>query len=379
MAARLGSLVLFLVSLTLSAEAASFVYLHYIVDIGWMPAYLRQTPGRGPGWLTERDPWGAWHSPNRTDRQTSRCFSVSLQSNSYGARDRDRVADGDANRTVVLGDSFAEGWGVEANERLSDLLEARTHREFLNFGIENDVGPLQYQILYQRLAAKFTHDRVLILFLPDNDFTDNDADYWRRFRPDYDERYRPYYEPDGAGGYRTFYPVPKPPDGYADARSVPPGAWNAEAGRWLQRNSWSVVLYRYIGLQFYRASSSSGYLDYTPAQLDAVQWSFAKIKALAGERQVTIAVIPRPNDFARIASSGDHRLIDALERFGREHDIGVIDLMKWMPTVEPRTQTYFLPCDGHWSATGNRIAADALAAAQAADFATPAAHAEQAH
>ena len=378
MAARLGSLALLLLSLTLSAEIGSFVYLHYVADIGWVPGYMRPAAAPGPGWLTEREAWGAWHSPNQAERQNSRCFSVSLQSNSYGARDRERSVDEGADRTVVLGDSFAEGWGVEAEERVSDLLEARFHREFLNFGVENDVGPLQYQILYEQLATKFSHDRVLILFLPDNDFTDNDADYWRRFRPDFDERHRPYYQADGAGAYRAFYPAPKPPEGYADARSVPVGAGSGEVGNWLRRNSWSLVLYRYIGLQFYRASDYSGYLDYTAEQLSAVLWSFAKIKALAGEREVTIAVIPRPNDFVRAASSGDHRLVDALDRFGREHDVKVVDLMKWMPAIEPRTGRYYLTCDGHWSAAGNRIAADALAAASGAD---PAARArvEQTH
>lgn len=370
MAARFGSLLLLLLSVTLSAEAASFVYLRYIAGIGWEPAYLRHT-GQGVGWLTEREPWGAWHSPERSDRQNSRCFSVALHSNSYGARDRERPAAGEAARTVVLGDSFAVGWGVEAGERVSDLLEARLHRPFLNFGIENDVGPLQYQILYDRLARHFTHDRVLILFLPDNDFTDNDAGYWRRFRPDYDERYRPYYRGDGAGGYQPFYPVPKPPEGYPDARSVPAQAWSGETVQWLRRNSWSVVLYRYIGLQFYRAADYSGYLDYTPPQLDAVLWSFARIKALASERDVTIAVIPRPNDFLRVGRTGDHQLIDALERFGAAHDIRIVDLMKWMPTIEPNTRSYFLPCDGHWSAAGNRIAADALVAAGAVAASVP--------
>jgi hypothetical protein len=78
---------------------------------------------------------------------------------------------------------------------------------------------------------------------------------------------------------------------------------------------------------------------------------------------MTIAVIPRPNDFARVRAAGNNRLIVALNRFGREHDIDIVDLMQWMPTIEPRTDRYYLPCDGHWSAAGNRIAADALTAA----------------
>src|ERR1700722_815130 len=332
MAGRLGSLALLLVSLAISCEVGSFVVLHYVLGIGWLPEYAQGRSPQGPGWLTEREAWGAWHAPNRDDRQQSRCFSVSLDSNSYGARDRERAVDGDPHRTVVLGDSFAEGWGVEADQRLSDLLEARYHREFLNFGVENDVGPLQYQILYERLASKFSHDRVLILFLPDNDFTDNDADYWRRFRSDFHERYRPYYQAsDPDGGYRAFYPVPPPPDGFADWHSVPPAGWTAWATGWPRRNLWSLAMYRYLGLQLYRMGTYSGYLDYSADQLKAVLSSFAKIKELAGDRRGTIGGIPRQKDFARGGAA--------------------------------RTERYYLPCDGHWSDVGNRVAADALAAA----------------
>src|ERR1700722_11459973 len=341
MAGRLGSLALLLVSLAISCEVGSFVVLHYVLGIGWLPEYAQGRSPQGPGWLTEREAWGAWHAPNRDDRQQSRCFSVSLDSNSYGARDRERAVDGDPHRTVVLGDSFAEGWGVEADQRLSDLLEARYHREFLNFGVENDVGPLQYQILYERLASKFSHDRVLILFLPDNDFTDNDADYWRRFRPDFPERYRPYYQAAGAGEYWAFYPAPKPAEGYADLHSMPPAGWGAWAAAWPRRNLWSLAMRRYLGLQFYRMGTYSGYLDYTAEQLNAVLWSFARIKQLAGDR---------PGDFKRVAATGDHRLIEALDRFGREHGVEIVDLMQWMPTVEPYAEAYYLPCDGHWNA-----------------------------
>jgi lysophospholipase L1-like esterase len=363
MAGRLGSVALLLVSLTLSAEAGSFVYLHYVVKVSWMPDYASQSMWQGDAWFTEREAWGAWHQPNATSRQQGQCFSVALHANSVGARDRERTIDGNASRTIVLGDSFAEGWGVEADERVSNLLEARLHREFLNFAAENDLGPLQYQILYERLASKFAHDQVLIMLLPDNDFTDNDAEYWRRTRPDFYERHRPYYQAAEPDGYRAFYPVAIPPDGFRDWYSVPPIGLRAQAANFIWRNSWSVTLYRYLSLQGYHRGDYSGYLDYTEDQLKAVLWSLAKIKELAGDRRVTVAVIPRLRDFQRVSASGDHRLSEALDRFGQAHGIEVVDLMQLMPAVEPRTETYYLPCEGHWSAAGNRIAADALAAA----------------
>src|SRR5260370_3496868 len=360
MAARLRSLALLLLSLAISCEAGSFVFLHYVKRSQWAPQYVQSSGSLGLGWITERDAWGAWHEPNRNDRKEGRCFSVALHSNSFGARDRERTVDGYPHRTVVLGDSFAEGRGVEARERLSDLLEARYHREYLNLGVWSAVGPLSYQILYERLASKFAHDRVLIMFLPDNDFTDNDPDYWRSFRPDFRERYRPYYTLVKPDDYQAFYPVSQPPDGFPNWYSVPTAGWAAWAADWPRRNLWSLTMYRYLRVRLTGLSIYSGYLDYTVDQLKAGLWSFARIKALAGDRQVTILVIPRPQDFERVGASGDRRLIEALDLVGSQQALPIVGLMQWMPKIEPRIDGYFLPCDGHWSAAGNRVAADAL-------------------
>jgi hypothetical protein len=61
MAGRLGSLALLLLSLAVSCEAGSFVFLHYIARVGWAPEYLMGSGPRGPGWLTEREGSGAWY------------------------------------------------------------------------------------------------------------------------------------------------------------------------------------------------------------------------------------------------------------------------------------------------------------------------------
>jgi hypothetical protein len=313
----------------------------------------------GAPWLTEVDPWGAWHLPNATSRQQKACFSVSLSSNSVGARDRERDLAGNPHRTIVLGDSFDEGFGVEAAERVSDLLERRLKREFLNFGTQFDFGPLQYQIIYDKLAARFSHDQVLILFLPDNDFTDNDLEWWRRNRLDFSRRYRPYYQP-ADDGYVPYYPVPNPKD--AAAHAAPPGLL-ATIRDTIIENSWTVAAYRDASFSHSRPAHYSGYFDFTDAQLKAVLWSFSQIKKLAGARNVTIAIIPRRGDFARVAAEGKNPLGDVMKRFGAENGINIVDLLPLMPAIEPDTNQYFFRCDGHWSPLGNRVAAEVLAKA----------------
>jgi hypothetical protein len=356
---RLASALLIAVLAVASCEFACFVWLTYFDRSGWHPRYT-QGPGEFTGpWLTEDEPWGAWHLPNAASRQQKSCFSVGLRSNSVGARDRERELNGDSHRTIVLGDSFAEGLGVEAAERVSDLLEQRLHREFLNFGAQDDFGPLQYQIVYDKLAAHFSHDQVLILFLPDNDFTDNDQRFWRRYRPDFSHRYRPYYQA-AEDSYVPYYPVPDPREAAANAEKP---SLLADIRDTIAENSWTVLAYRSVRFSHSRPRNYSGYFDFGDDQLKAVLWSFAQIKKLAGERTVTIVIIPRRGDFTRVAAEGSNRLGDIMKRFGAENGIDIIDLLPLTPAIEPDINRYFLSCDGHWSALGNRVAAEALATA----------------
>lgn len=357
---RLASTLLLAVLLTISCEFAAFVWLHYVAKAGWHPRYVPSPAAYAAPWLTENEPWGAWHVANTESRHEGKCYSVALRSNSAGARDRERAVDGDPHRTIVLGDSMTEGFGVEAGERVSDRLEARLGREFLNFGVTNDFGPLQEQILYQQLASRYAHDQVLILFLPDNDFTDNDRDYWQLYRPDYGRRYRPYYQAAASGGYVPYYPVARPGEGQAGPAA---GGLLAGIGAVVEDNSWALAAYRHVRVMRSRPARYSGYFNFTDDELRAVLWSFAQIKELAGGRDVTIVMIPRRGDFGRVAAAGENPLGGIMQRFGAEHGIEVVDLLPLMPAIEPAIERYFLPCDGHWSPRGNAIAAEALAAA----------------
>lgn len=358
------------VSLLGSAEIGSFVYLRYVVGLDWTPAWLAgpaETHASGT-WMTETSPWGAWHVPSTTTRHETRCFSVAVRSNAYGARDRERQRETEGQqRVVVLGDSFAEGFGVEQDDRLTDILERRLAIPFLNFGSALDLGPLQYQILYDRLAAGFTHAQVLIMFLPDNDFTDNDAAYWRTARPnDFAHRHRPYYARDAAGGWEAFYPDAVgggEPPAVSEAAHGPAWIWG-QVRRWFQRNVWTAKMIDRIGdmLGIGARVRRSGYYDYTPDELDAVLWSFRQIQARAAGRPVTIAVIPRLTDFLALGARAANPLIPALRRFGAETGIRIIDLYEPMHRMGGDPARFFLPCDGHWTAEGNRAAAAALAA-----------------
>lgn len=299
-------------------------------------------------WRTQGEAWGAWHKAGSQTRHMKSCFNAIYQANSHGARDKERKpASSGHPRYIVLGDSFVEGVGVNAEQRLTDLLEARTGKEFLNFGAV-DFGPLQYETLYQNLASRFEHDGVLILLLPDNDFTDNDARIWSGSR-----RYRPVYGPDGSAVYPPRIDQPQAQKGEF-SRSLWTYFWTYGAVTDLRH----ALAARKLRPQ-QEQNQYSGYRDATPAQIGNVLGSLERIRRLAQDKPLYVATIPRPNDIAAHAKNPALPVTEALRRFGKEKGVHVVDLLPAIAAA-PDQASLYLPCDGHWSEQGNRLAADTL-------------------
>ena len=74
-------------------------------------------------------------------------------------------------------------------------------QEVLNFGVSQNFGPVQYWLIYDELAKHFKKSSVIIYFLPDNDFGENDPSNWKGSK-----RYRPYYKKVGNNNYDIFIP-----------------------------------------------------------------------------------------------------------------------------------------------------------------------------
>ena len=111
-------------------------------------------------WRSEKEAWGGWHKSNTISRHSKECLDITYKSNSYGARD-DEFKSSVKNKIILLGDSFAEGYGIDKEKTLDRLLEKRTKYDILNFGSAHNNGPVQYYILYNKLASKFDHKKII--------------------------------------------------------------------------------------------------------------------------------------------------------------------------------------------------------------------------
>jgi hypothetical protein len=242
---------------------------------------------------------------------------------------------------------MVEGLGVPAEARLSNILESDTGREHLNFGTGGNFGPLQYALLYKSMAAAFDHDQVIVGVLPDNDFRDMDQQWWQKTAPG---RYRPYYAAD----FSVVY----------EGRFDP----NAGESKWdrleaiLRAYLASYHVGQYLNSRFYwrKLHPYSGYNDYTEIDLTRLKRSLEDIQSTADAHgaKETVILIPRLSDFLRLHQAGTNRLGPVMERWGTEVGIPIKDLLPEMDVrANGNFRQYFLPCDGHWSARGNAVAA----------------------
>jgi hypothetical protein len=89
-------------------------------SMGWL-AIGRPSYGGSSFWDGSHTIFGVWHREDAETRHRSACFDVAYKTNAVGARDRERAVRTQERRIVVLGDSFAEGWGVHLPERIPGL------------------------------------------------------------------------------------------------------------------------------------------------------------------------------------------------------------------------------------------------------------------
>ena len=152
-------------------------------------------------WKTERMNW--WkkyandpskfrlraHEADELAHYAKGCFDVEYEFNSYGAKDIQRKKKDKFNRTILIGDSFVEGYGLNNINTISKNLETLSGKEYLNFGTSGHFGTTQYRLLYEHLASDFDHNTVMVFLTVTNDFEDDSFEFGKSYHKN---RFRPY-------------------------------------------------------------------------------------------------------------------------------------------------------------------------------------------
>lgn len=324
-----------------------------------LPSY--RTDNAWSFWVDIDPHFGVWHLPHARYRHAKACFSVPYRANAFGMRDSETSQAHAGKRVVVLGDSFAEGWGVADGKRLPDLLERSTGIEHLDFGTSVDFDPVQYWQLYRTKAKAFGHDAVLVMILPNNDLpegsTTEERDAGARWQPRLTGTYPDYrvtYPP------RRFEPEPRNTARY----------WvNLPGEFWLTYRTAMFVVAYISAVRAHNAGEAeagalqrSRYYNFTRAEFDRLRYSVEQIVKEADGREVMVATIPRPDDFAAAATGKSPPLTQELRRITEQGGARFLDLLPQMRAAGPATR-WFLTCDGHWSESGHAEAEKIIRAA----------------
>jgi lysophospholipase L1-like esterase len=274
-------------------------------------------------------------------------FRISVHVNSRGLRDREHTYErsSDNQRILVLGDSFAWGYGVEEPERFSQRLETMLGAEVINAAISG-YSTDQELLWYQHEGTQYDHDLVILEFAG-NDIGHNEQQLV------YTIYYKPRFLQQGDELVLSGYPVPQ----------------TSSQGRLVYTLSQRSALGYFLVQQFFELRSTVGRLQSSSGTTDDVR---ADQGAVPDPFNLTIALLDDMR--TRVEAQGANLLIVATDRWwnapAHADYAGFIDALEargfWVLDVERvpgfDQESMLIPDDGHWNRAGHEFVAQAITA-----------------
>jgi hypothetical protein len=304
--------------------------------------------------------------PGSGGRMKSREYDVAYRVNALGMRD-DEPRSGETGGILLLGDSFMEGYGVNRGEVLADRLEKILGVRVSNAGVKSYSPLLEYLYLAHRGLA-LRPDTVVLFF----DLSDpaNDEYYSRRLLC------------DDSGLPLAIRP----------RRS---GLWNpmTPSARWLDDHSALYAYLLHMALKYFPESDADiGYAGAAkdlqplwPGRDDIPDTAFANgyarsfeylraIRDLLAQNGVAVLVVVYPYGHQVAANAwqegrlahgfppgvSSDRPMRFMESWCGENRIPCLSLGPVFRAHPDPGPLYFVH-DGHWTAEGHRVAAEAVA------------------
>jgi hypothetical protein len=279
------------------------------------------------------DPLLGWaHRPNQQGPLIYPDFSISVSNNSRGLRDDEHPLERTGKkRMLVLGDSFAWGFGVELRQRFSEILEARhSDWEIINASVSGYSTDQEY-LYFEDRGWQYQPD-VVLMVMHENDFLGNT-------------------ESEHTGYYKPCFIIN---EGRLELTNVP-----VPAQKWRQRMEIFILGKTYLFQKMYLGARV--FAGKIAARGKPISDDGAKQNRL----RITARLVQALDELCREKGA---KLVIASYAF----DAGQIECVKSVcasqaipflpldPALKAARQSFTFPSNPHWNATGHRITADAL-------------------
>ena len=314
-----------------------------------------------------------WHVPNvrETSRAATGEYKVSIRTNSHGmpGKERSIAKPKDVFRVVLLGDSFVEGFTTSEENSIAVKLEGLLNKssmqkfEVLNFGCSTFSPSLEYYLLLN-LAQKFQPDMVILLF----HITDV-RDDWKYEKSEILDLNGNAIGIDGTTNKGILY---KALEKSAFLRTVVQKTKALLKQKRLEgRGAYNLTESYYAMFKDSYTSSDQEAWELTKTYLSRIKnWSdIAGVPFLLTVIPVGPQVEPvvkdskgnsiYPRDWQDLKST---KMQDILQYWSHDNGVNYLDLLPYAKAFKKTNQNVplFYPLDQHFTASGNRVAADAL-------------------
>ena len=343
-------------SIFLLFEILSIIYI-YIFNYTNPPRFFYNNTH-----IEDNNPFfGVWHKFNGQFNHKRECFDVVYNFNSYGARDKERSQKSKYPRGIILGDSFIEGFGLEDDSRISNILEEKIGREILNFGTSGNFGTTQMALLYENLAAKFDHEFLIIGLFPHNDFDDNSIEVGHSKYP---SRYRPYRIINKeSGSYELIYFLKDLKNSYWYPDNIKK-SYLKFLSIFKRMTHTGTVLSTLKNKIMDKPDIKFRFAEYSNKEFDIIKYDLLNIFDKSEGKSIFVFAIPSSFDF-NYALNGKlnfNKLGNELKKFCNKNNMEYIDIFsKLLESYNSKNfNNLYLSCDGHFSKEGNTKSAEII-------------------
>lgn len=333
--------------INLSLIILSTIFALFLSEIalrlmGNNPLYV--SPERDRFW--KYDSLLGWaHQPGQEGMFETPQFSTVVRINENGLRDREHSYErqNDIERILVLGDSFAWGYGVEESERFSQRLEEALDVEVINAGVSG-YSTDQELLWYRTEGIKYETDLVILL-VAGNDVGDNDQELVNTIY------YKPKFVIEEGQLVPIGYPVPK----------------TSPKGRFIYSLSQRSALAYFLVQRYFDALSLYSRLNVKSDQTDS---SVSDTNTDKEPFKLTIALI---GEMRKIAESRNAKfMVVATDRWwNHPAEETYEDFVSTMQSegflvldVESirgfDPEKMLIPNDGHWNQSGHEFVAEKI-------------------